>query len=124
MAHVFRSVKSPGGENLGSLGAFSLGLSQFLATFETAYYLRCVTEVHNFLVNCPPDFSLCEFPSLSHFNFCSEYTPSLSLVQIFPAFETARRLRCITGAYHFGCIVTWEAIPSDCTLCERVHLMS
>mmetsp|Transcript_21245 Transcript_21245/g.52286 ORF Transcript_21245/g.52286 Transcript_21245/m.52286 type:complete len:496 (-) Transcript_21245:1529-3016(-) len=36
------SVKSPGGENLGSLGAYSLGLSEFLSRFETAYYLRTV----------------------------------------------------------------------------------
>mmetsp|Transcript_10942 Transcript_10942/g.21648 ORF Transcript_10942/g.21648 Transcript_10942/m.21648 type:complete len:228 (-) Transcript_10942:232-915(-) len=36
------SVKSPGGENLGSLGAFSLGLTDFLSTFETAYLLRAI----------------------------------------------------------------------------------
>ena len=34
------SVKSPGGENLGNLGAYSLGLSAFLGSFETAYHLR------------------------------------------------------------------------------------
>jgi len=34
------SVKSPGGENLGSLGLFSLQLSDFLSSFEYAYYLR------------------------------------------------------------------------------------
>lgn len=34
------SVKSPGGENLGSLGAYAINLSEFLRTFEYAYYLR------------------------------------------------------------------------------------
>ena len=34
------SVKSAGGENLGSLGAYAIGLSDFLRTFEYAYYLR------------------------------------------------------------------------------------
>mmetsp|Transcript_31282 Transcript_31282/g.73727 ORF Transcript_31282/g.73727 Transcript_31282/m.73727 type:complete len:498 (+) Transcript_31282:64-1557(+) len=36
------SVKSPGGENLGALGLYSLGLSEFLASFESAYYLRAL----------------------------------------------------------------------------------
>ena len=34
------SVKSPGGENLGSLGLYSLALSDFLSSFEYCYFLR------------------------------------------------------------------------------------
>uniref|UniRef100_A0A7S4N837 DUF1995 domain-containing protein n=1 Tax=Guillardia theta TaxID=55529 RepID=A0A7S4N837_GUITH len=37
------SVKSPGGENLGSLGSYALGLSDFLRSFEPAYHLRTLS---------------------------------------------------------------------------------
>jgi len=51
------SVKSPGGENLGSLGAYTLSLSEFLRTFEYAYYLRTL-DWGVILRNYPSDFQI------------------------------------------------------------------
>jgi len=51
------SVKSPGGENLGSLGAYTLNLSEFLRTFEYAYYLRTL-DWGVILRNYPSDFEI------------------------------------------------------------------
>jgi len=51
------SVKSPGGENLGSLGAYAINLSEFLRTFEYAYYLRTL-DWGVILRNYPSDFQI------------------------------------------------------------------
>ena len=45
------------GENLGSLGAYAINLSEFLRTFEYAYYLRTL-DWGVILRNYPSDFQI------------------------------------------------------------------